>query len=493
MGFFDNLFNGSSDPRRSAQIRGGMLGAAQALLRPYSGFGDALTGAGMGAMQGKQDYITEQYHDLRNQQLQDEIKRTAAQKAALNNLFLGTKPAVTDTPAPINMAQRPAPAGDFGQNYETMPAQQQQPPQSQSRVPPGFESQEQFQAFAEAFPEEAAKRLFAAPELMSVGAGTHVIDKGTGKEVYTAPDKPNPNQPFNPDGSPNKAYQDYERAKMEAQQAPQWANYGLAKAKADRQGSGLIEPEVLIFMAQQALAGDKSVYTNIGRGAQGAENLAALRQEVMRQASARGLGGSDLAALNAEFAGLQAGERTLGNRTANIEMAANEARNLMPLVLEASARVPRTQYPSLNALLLAADQGTGGENVVTFGVAVNGLINTYARAISPTGVPTVSDKDHARELLSKAWSAGQVKAAVAQMDKEIVAAQKSPGQVRGAFRSAISGKDTGHAPYPDAASVKINPSDLPANAKMQLKAGVVTTFGNGSKWTLKNGKPVQVQ
>lgn len=190
MGFFDNLFNGSSDPRRSAQIRGGMLGAAQALLRPYSGFGDALTGAGMGALQGKQDYITEQYHDLRNQQLQDEIKRTAAQKAALNNLFLGTKPAVTDTPAPMNMAQHQAPAGDFGQNYETMPAPTQQAPQAQSRVPPGFESPEQFQAFAEAFPEEAAKLMFAPPPKPIVGRpGDVFLDPVTHQQVGSVPDR----------------------------------------------------------------------------------------------------------------------------------------------------------------------------------------------------------------------------------------------------------------------------------------------------------------
>lgn len=259
-----------------------------------------------------------------------------------------------------------------------------------------------------------------------------------------------PNKAFHADGKANVPFQDYEKAKVSAQQAPQWANINLARQRLAMQEKGIIEPETLGFMADQVLAGDKSAFANIGRGAQGAENLSALRGEVMRRAKARGLGGADVAALNAEFAGLQAGERTLGNRTANIEMAASEARNLMPLVLEASGKVPRTQYPSLNALLMAADQGTGGEEVVTFGVAVNGLINTYARAISPTGTPTVSDKDHARELLSKAWSNGQINAAVAQMDKEIAAAQKSPGQVRGAFRSAISGKDAGHAAVPDA-------------------------------------------
>ncbi len=36
------------------------------------------------------------------------------------------------------------------------------------------------------------------------------------------------------------------------------------------------------------------------------------------------------------------------------------------------------------------------------------------------------------------------------------------------------------------------PSMLPDSAKAQLKEGHVTTFGNGQKWTLKNGQPQQV-
>jgi hypothetical protein len=242
------------------------------------------------------------------------------------------------------------------------------------------------------------------------------------------------------------------------QQAPQWANINLAKQRLQMAQSGIIDPDTRGFMADQILAGDKSPFANIGRGAQGAENLAALRREVMTRAQARGLKGADLAALNAEFSGLQAGERTLGTRTANIEMAASEAQNLMPMAVAASRAVPRSQYPSLNRVQMAIQQGTGDENVVRLGVAVNGLVNTYARAISPTGNPTVSDKDHAREILDKAWASGQFEAAIGQMQQEIGAARKSPGSVRGEFRSAISGRQGGPATVPDA------PSGLPNGA-----------------------------
>lgn len=264
------------------------------------------------------------------------------------------------------------------------------------------------------------------------------------------PKQNDPNKAFNEDGSPNLAFQKYESGKIASQQAPQWANIDLAKQRLAAVQAGVIDPDSIGMMADQVLAGDKSPFQNLGRGAQGSENIAALRKEVMTRAKARGLGGADLAALNAEFAGLQAGERTLGNRTANIEMAASEAQNLMPIALAASKAVNRSQYPTLNRLQLAIQQGTGDENVVKLGVAVNGLVNTYARAISPTGNPTVSDKDHAREILDKAWSNGQFEAAVGQMQQEIAAARKSPGSVRGEFRNAISGGHGGPAPVPDA-------------------------------------------
>lgn len=53
----------------------------------------------------------------------------------------------------------------------------------------------------------------------------------------------------------------------------------------------------------------------------------------------------------------------------------------------------------------------------------NGIINTYARAISPTGVPTVSDKMHARKIITEAKDQKAYNAAINALEKEI-AAQK---------------------------------------------------------------------
>ena len=254
------------------------------------------------------------------------------------------------------------------------------------------------------------------------------------------------------------------------------------------------DPETIDFMADQALAGDKSVFAQLGFGRTGGANRAALRNAVTKKGTALGMSGKDIAALNAEYGGIQAGERTLGTRTANIAMASTEAQMLIPLAVTASENVDRTQFPTLNAVLLATEQGIGGENVVRLGIATNSLINVYARAINPTGVPTVSDKEHARELLSTAWAKGQYKAGLDQLNQELIAAVKSPGAVREEFRSAITGKPKANAEItPPSAGATAAPQGLPPEATAKLKAGVVTTFGNGQKWTIQNGQPMQVQ
>tara|TARA_R110000868_G_scaffold92457_2_gene256596 strand:- start:3199 stop:4665 length:1467 start_codon:yes stop_codon:yes gene_type:complete len=200
------------------------------------------------------------------------------------------------------------------------------------------------------------------------------------------------------------------------------------------------DQKTIDFMAEQALTGDTSVFANLGYGRAGAENKTALRNAVTKKAVDAGMSGKDVAAMNAQFFGIKAGQRTLGTREANIGMAVNEAQLLMPLALKASEGVDRTKFPSLNSVILAAKQGTGDPNVVRLGIATNSLINIYARAINPSGVPTVSDKEHARELLSNAWATGQYAAGVDQLNQEMNAAKKSPGRVREDLRRATVGE-----------------------------------------------------
>lgn len=204
------------------------------------------------------------------------------------------------------------------------------------------------------------------------------------------------------------------------------------------------------FMAKQYLAGDKSVMQNLGRGLQGSKNIVALRREITRQANEEGMSPKDVTSALAEFDGLKAGERTLGTRSANVEMAVNEASQFADLALDASKNASRTGFVPANKALQIWQKGTGDEKISRFVAANTSFINAYARAVNPNGVPTDSDKKHAREMLDTAQTPAQYAAVIDQLQQEMHAAQQSPDKVKKAMR----GGDTTRKPAEHPADIQ---------------------------------------
>jgi hypothetical protein len=135
-------------------------------------------------------------------------------------------------------------------------------------------------------------------------------------------------------------------------------------------------------------------------------------REVTKRAATGDVSPEDMMANQARFGGEKAGQRTLGTRTANIEMAATEAASLADLAKQASAKVDRTHYKAFNDVMQAGQRATSSPELRAFTASNTSLINAYARAINPQGVGTVADKEHAREMLSTAFSKGDYEAAV---------------------------------------------------------------------------------
>lgn len=228
---------------------------------------------------------------------------------------------------------------------------------------------------------------------------------------------------------------------------------------------GLLDDDDAKFLAQQAAAGDRSAMQDLGYGKVGAANRAKVVHFKRMLVEGGGGDGNTMAATNAEYQGTKAGERTLGTRTANVGMAVNEADQFADLALKASDAVDRSQFPTLNKIIMAGDKGTGGEAVVRFTAAHNSLVNAYSRAVSPSGTPTVSDKEHAREILETAYSKGQYAAGIDQLRKEMAAAKTSPGAVRKEFKDAVTGGDKPKPTASDIAYAKAHPE-----TKAQFKA-----------------------
>lgn len=163
-----------------------------------------------------------------------------------------------------------------------------------------------------------------------------------------------------------------------------------------------------------------------------------------------GTGGSkDMLASQVDLAGQKSEARAIGSKAANVEMAAGEAREMMPILQKTSEAFERTGYQPINKVFKAYQDNTGSVESRQFGAALNSFVNVYARAVSPSGTPTVSDKDHAREVLSTADSHKQLLGLLKVLDQEMVAAQNAPKRVREAQRAGITGTDKPAQSSPD--------------------------------------------
>jgi len=308
------------------------------------------------------------------------------------------------------------------------------------------------------------------PQIGELAPGASTYDKKTGKIIFTNPKEATP--------SDLKKKED-ELAKLKEDLAKDPTNETLKRnVKYHEDDLKKLEQlefpdEVLDALARQALAGDTSVFVNVGRGTQGPNNLVRLRTKMTQIMKDSGMNPGDIAAKNAEFFGFKAGERTLGTRSANLELAAQGFLNIVPIAQIASNRVSRSKFLPFGKIQIMFDENFNDPDVSQFAAANNGLVNTYARAISPTGVPTVSDKNHAREILAMAKNKESYDRAVETLQKEIEAEQRAPREVRANLRSEISG--TSPASTPDN-----KPTNKPAGGKHYLRNREIVV--RGGKW-----------
>lgn len=207
------------------------------------------------------------------------------------------------------------------------------------------------------------------------------------------------------------------------QQMQQW--------RQDQSNRGLMGPDVLQGMAKQYLAGDKSVMASLGYGNAGAYNRAALRDAIQQEATNQGMTPEGIANKLAEYEGTKAEQRTIGTRTGNVRVGAEAVNGAADMALAASNKVDRTQFPDLNKIDLNAQTRLGNNDVVDFMVKHNTLINEYAAAQNPRGVPRVADKEHAREILDTAYNQGQYETGVNAIKQEIANIKHATKTVRG--------------------------------------------------------------
>ncbi|GEM_PF-4882370 len=229
-------------------------------------------------------------------------------------------------------------------------------------------------------------------------------------------------------------------------------------------GTGLSDATKMRIAMQFVDAGDTSGLKNIGRGAQGAKDLRGIQNAITDYATSKGLNPTEISAKIADFEGLKAGLRTSANISARVENAISEAKELAPLAIEAGRQVSRSGILAFGRAQVMFDTQTNDPALKAFATANNGLVSAYAGAMARGQKPTVSDYDHAREILAAPQSQAAYEATVKQMYAEMAAASRAPQNVREHLRGQISGKGSGHDAVPATASPGI-PDDITALLK----------------------------
>lgn len=230
-------------------------------------------------------------------------------------------------------------------------------------------------------------------------------------------------------------------------------------------GSGTIDADAELYRQTGKLP------PNMGRGIQGNVEARRIRERAGELEVAAGGDPAEWPTRWQSFGAQAVGRRILQARATNLTLAENEASSLIPRVREASAKVNRTNYPTLNRLIESAQANQGGQDVIKFGLAVASLIPVYARVLKPVGQITEGDTHRALEILDKAWSDGQINAALDQMEVELKSARSSLDKTMKEF-------DT----KPGAKSDEGKPASQPATTgKPAADGATVYTLPNGSK------------
>lgn len=193
------------------------------------------------------------------------------------------------------------------------------------------------------------------------------------------------------------------------------------------EGSGMSD-EALEIGARQLAGGDLSPLTNVGRGAQGARKITALRNRAAEiLVKEKGMSTEDAAThmsrqvqrFKARSSGLMQEERTAGGRRANLDIILKATEAAVPAALEASEAVARTGWVPINQIIQRGQVIASNPELREFGMANLQLAEHWARAMNPTGVMRESDRDMALNFLSTADSKETYKRAVMQLQKQI--------------------------------------------------------------------------
>ena len=253
-----------------------------------------------------------------------------------------------------------------------------------------------------------------------------------------------------------KVLQENRRINLEAQNAA--TNRDRFNYDKEQKQAAILPQDVIKQMAAQAWQGDKSVFQNLGKGTQGAQNIVNLRTEIAAQGQGRPPG--DLARMNANFVGQTAEARAIGARSGNATFANAEMAPAVALSKESYAKLPRGAFVPLNQLRRLVDTNISSPEQNEAFVNDEDAIATYARALSPNGIARLQDIDKGRNLLS---GVNSIKAHNATLDAMQRVVEKRQAAAHALFAPQVSKPSTYDPVIMSAADAALKKLGIPSN------------------------------
>jgi hypothetical protein len=244
----------------------------------------------------------------------------------------------------------------------------------------------------------------------------------------------------------------YPDADAAQQSQPEPSEYGLSTLnpkqlkELDKANVG---PKQFDFEAIMAAYGSKQPFVGGGRDKTTGNYKRMVQARAVEYWQSKGLSPADAIAAQYEFTAIAHGAIKLSDVAARMTAANNNAIATAPVVKEKSKTIPRTDYPIINNMILNWQENIGNKKAPPFFIALETMAMDYGAALGMgNSVITDSRAQHARDLLKKGWSDGQLDAAIDQM---LVELEREKGQalrgihvfVKGAMAEAQGGAKSG--------------------------------------------------
>jgi hypothetical protein len=192
----------------------------------------------------------------------------------------------------------------------------------------------------------------------------------------------------------------------------------LTKTYSSMHGGGAtLSTEAIKNAAARVKNGEKGVLTRMSQG-----NAAAIAEEIAAQT---GEDPGQILQNQINATGKQAEARTIGTSVGKSAVSAGTFASGVANALDASKKVGRGEFVPINQIEQMLKKNASDPAVLDFKASHETMIREYAKAINPNGNPTVSDMNHARELLSTAIDEPAYERVVSRLQSEIANKQKN--------------------------------------------------------------------